>query len=166
MVTPLLKTKRLVLRKPEFPDWERYQKFMASENAIYMGGPFTKESAWGWYCSDIAQWMLFGHGALMLQHNTSGACLGQVCINHGPLFPEHELGWYLYPEAEGYGYAYEAAFALREWAVELEKVATLVSYISPENHRSRRLAEKLGAVIDVDAARLDKADLVYRHPIA
>ena len=143
MVTPLLKTKRLVLRKPEFPDWERYQKFMASENAIYMGGPFTKESAWGWYCSDIAQWMLFGHGALMLQHNTSGACLGQVCINHGPLFPEHELGWYLYPEAEGYGYSASALHRTR-W-----RIVTRQETVGRLSHRF--LSPGAGSVTPVQA---------------
>jgi len=26
----------------------------------------------------------------------SGECVGQVGINHGPLFPEKELGWFVY----------------------------------------------------------------------
>ena len=101
----------------------------------------------------------------MLEHNESGECIGQVGINSGPLFPEQELGWYLYPEAEGKGYAYEAAFALRKWAVERGVVSTLVSYIDQQNSRSCKLAERLGAVLDDDAKRPDPSDLVYRHPV-
>lgn len=40
---------------------------------------------------------------------------------------------------------------------------TLVSYIHPDNLSSRRLAERLGAVLDAGAARHDPHDLVYRH---
>ena len=71
----------------------------------------------------------------------------------------------MYSGAEGNGYAYEAAYAIREWAVECSVVSTLVSYIDPANKKSCKLAEKLGAVIDTGAARPDVADLVYRHPL-
>ena len=44
---------------------------------------------------------------------------------------------------------------------------TLVSYVAPGNHRSIRLAERLGAVVDPDAASPEGYDtLVYRHPPA
>ena len=56
----------------------------------------------------------FGHGALMVDARARGECVGQVGINGGPLFPEKELGWFVYEEAEGYGYATEAAAALRD----------------------------------------------------
>jgi RimJ/RimL family protein N-acetyltransferase len=79
------------------------------------------------------------------------------------LFPERELGWLVYPEAEGHGFAFEAATALRAWARETRKFETLVSYIDPANLRSIRLAERLGAMLDPHAARPDPGDLVYRH---
>ncbi|MFD2205828.1 hypothetical protein [Kiloniella antarctica] len=38
-----------------------------------------------------------------------------------------------------------------------------MSYIAPENHRSIKLAERLGAVLDTQGKAADHGDLVYRH---
>ena len=160
---PRLTTQRLILRPMRSDDWPAYCRLMRSDRARYMGGPFTEAVAWGMFCADHAQWSLFGAGALMIDDAASGQCLGQVGINQGPLFPEAELGWLLYPEAEGHGLAFEAALALRDWARDMRKLDTLVSYIDPENRRSVRLAERLGAQPDPQAARPDPEDLVYRH---
>jgi RimJ/RimL family protein N-acetyltransferase len=160
---PTLTTARLLLRALTFDDWGPYWRLMRSERARYMGGPFTEKQAWGMFCADHAQWDLFGCGALMMDDRRDGACLGQVGINSGPLYPEQELGWFVFAEAEGRGYAFEAASALRDWARDEKRLRTLVSYIDPENDRSRVLAERLGAVPDDHAARPDPTDLVFRH---
>lgn len=160
---PDIKTPRLWLRPMRFSDWPDYVALMASDRAQFMGGPFETPVAWGMFCADHAQWDLFGHGALMIEDLKTSHCLGQVAINAGPLFPEHELGWMLYPEVEGQGIAFEAASALRDWARDHRKLPSLVSYISQDNHRSCRLAERLGATPDAAAARPDPSDIVYRH---
>ncbi|WP_420402705.1 GNAT family N-acetyltransferase [Nisaea sp.] len=163
MQIPTLETPRLRLRPQSWEDWPEYRNMMASGRSTYMGGPFSEKYAWGMFCNDLAQWALFGHGSLMLENREDGRCLGQVGVNHGPLFPEPELGWMLYPGAEGHGSAHEAAVALREWAFQVRRLSTLVSYIDPGNMRSRRLAERLGAELDPDAVKQDPDDLVYRH---
>ncbi|MEQ9430208.1 GNAT family N-acetyltransferase [Thalassospira sp.] len=160
---PNLETERLVLRPMTMGDWPAYAELMLSERAVHMGGPFDMAGTWGMFCSDAAQWSLMGHGALMVDEKTTGQRLGQVCINYGPLFPEHELGWFLFPFAEGRGIAAEAAIAMRKWAFAVRGLKTLVSYIAPRNMRSIHLAERLGASLDPDAARTDPDDLVYRH---
>ena len=160
---PNLLTSRLSLRAMTFADWDEYAGLMMSGRARFMGGPFSLKEAWGMFCGDHAQWHLFGCGALMINHRESGATLGQVGINAGPLFPEFELGWLVYPAAEGKGYAFEAATALRDWGQKERGLSTLVSYVDPANARSRRLAERLGATLDNRALRQDPSDLVYRH---
>ncbi|MBB4572733.1 RimJ/RimL family protein N-acetyltransferase [Rhizobium lentis] len=115
------------------------------------------------FCHDVALWQLFGHGALMIDLAESGECVGQVGINHGPLFPEKELGWFVYEDHGGRGYATEAALALRDWAFSALKLPSLVSYIAPGNAASVAVAERLGARLDPTAPRTDPADLVYRH---
>lgn len=160
---PTLTTPRLILRPMRAEDWSGYHRLMASERSVYMGGPFSLSVIWGMFCADHAQWSLFGCGALMIESKADGDCLGQVGINSGPLFPEQELGWLLYPEAEGKGFACEAATALRAWGRDVRRLGTLVSYIDPDNTRSVRLAERLGARLDADAQRPDPSDLVYRH---
>ncbi len=161
--SPTLMTERLKLRPMKVGDWDAYSLLMLSDRSRHMGGPFSIREAWGMFCSDHAQWELYGSGALMIERQDTGVCLGQVGINSGPLFPEWELGWLLYPEAEGQGYAYEAATRLRDWAAQEKRLSTLVSYIDPENRRSCTLAERLGAILDEEAARPDPTDLVYRH---
>lgn len=160
---PTIITERLLLRPMTADDWEPYSALMLSERARYMGGPFSVKVAWGMFCADHAQWDLFGAGALMLEDRDTRACLGQVGINSGPLFPEKEIGWLVFPEAEGRGYAFEAASALRDWARTVRRLNTLVSYVDPQNDRSRRLAERLGATLDGTAPRPDPTNLVYRH---
>lgn len=160
---PTLTTSRLTLRPMCREDWNGYQALMASGRAVHMGGPFSLPVALGMFCADHAQWSLFGCGALMIEDTARGDCLGQVGVNYGPLFPEWELGWLLYPEAEGQGFAFEAAAAMRDWAKDVRQLGTLVSYVDPRNKRSIRLAERLGAMLDADAPRPDLSDLVYRH---
>lgn len=158
-----LRTERLILRKPEIDDFEAYARLMASPRSAGMGGSFDLRAAWGMFCHDAALWQLFGHGALMIDLAEGGECVGQVGINHGPLFPEKELGWFVYEGHEGRGYATEAALALRNWAFSTLKLPSLVSYIAPGNAASVAVAERLGARLDPTAPRTDPADLVYRH---
>ncbi|ARQ10539.1 GCN5-related N-acetyltransferase protein [Rhizobium etli] len=158
-----IRTERLILRKPEVEDFDTYARLMASPRSVGMGGPFDLRAAWGMFCHDVALWQLFGHGALMIDLAESGECVGQVGINHGPLFPEKELGWFVYEGREGRGYATEAALALRDWGFLTLKLTSLVSYIAPGNAASVAVAERLGARLDPAAPRTDPADLVYRH---
>ncbi|MBY3065654.1 GNAT family N-acetyltransferase [Rhizobium laguerreae] len=158
-----IRTERLKLRMPDIGDFAAYAEIMASPRSVGMGGPFDLRAAWGMFCHDVALWQLFGHGALTIELGETGECVGQVGINHGPLFPEKELGWFVYEEYEGKGYATEAALALRDWAFATLKLPSLVSYIAPGNAASVAVAERLGARLDPTAPRTDPADLVYRH---
>lgn len=163
MSIPTLETSRLILRALRMDDFPAYAALMASPRSIYMGGPFDQRGAWGMFCHDIALWSLYGHGALMIDIKSTGTCVGQVGINHGPLFPEKELGWLLYDGFEGHGYATEAAEALRDWAFETLKLPTLVSYFDPDNHRSMAVSARLSGIRDDNAPVQDEGDVVYRY---
>ncbi len=160
VLPPTLTTARLTLRPMVPGDFPAYAAFMADGRSALMGGPWNVGAAWGNFCHDAAGWPLFGIGALMIE--AKGVTVGQVGVSHGPRFPESELGWLLYAGHEGQGYATEAARALRDWAFA-QGLPTLVSYIGPENTRSARVAERLGAVLDPQAEPQDPGDLVYRH---
>ena len=56
-----------------------------------------------------------------------------------------ELGWALTRAHWGNGYATEAAAAIRDWARASRSIGRLVSLISPDNVRSQRVAQRLGA---------------------
>lgn len=161
---PTLTTERLTLRAPRMSDFEDFAAMVQSSRARYMKERLTRDEAWGWFCSDVAHWSLFGFGALTIEHTGTGTPLGQVGIGRGIRFPETELGWLLYDGHEGRGYATEAARALRAWGYANCGIPTLVSYIDRDNAASIRVAERLGAVPDDDADRPEPEDVVYRHP--
>ncbi len=77
-----------------------------------------------------------------------------------------ELGWALIRAHWGRGYATEAAAAIRGWAYEFRAIDRLVSLISPDNIRSQRVAQRLGAVAAeaVTPADSGRHTVVWRHP--
>lgn len=169
MQAPTLQTERLVLRPTLLSDFEAYAAFLSSDRAQYMDGPLSRDTAWTWFTNDTAHWQLFGFGGLMIE-TPDGAVAGQVAVTQGIAFPEPELGWFLYDGFEGKGFASEAAIALRKWVYDFAGLTTVVSYVSPENLGSARVAQRMGAVRDVNAPLPagETAELthVYRHPSA
>ena len=166
ILAPTLRTDRLTLRPPVPGDFPAYAALMASPRAEMMGGPYSETEAWGAFCAEAAGWALFGAGGLTVD-TAAGRTVGVVAINMGLGYPEAELGWHLYDGAEGNGYATEAARALRDWGLGPGGLATLVSYIGPENTASERVAQRLGGRPDAEAPRQPGAgnedDLVYRY---
>jgi RimJ/RimL family protein N-acetyltransferase len=79
-----------------------------------------------------------------------------------------ELGWALMRAHWGHGYATEAAAAIRDWAHACRRIDRLVSLISPDNVRSQRVAERLGAVPTETVTPSDskRTAVVWRHPPA
>jgi RimJ/RimL family protein N-acetyltransferase len=160
---PTLQTQRVTLRPMVAADFPAYAAMMASSRSAFMGGPFDTRASWFAFCHDVGSWTLFGHGGLMIDRRDTGETVGQVGVNAGPLFPETELGWLLYPDHEGQGFATEAASALRDWAFATLPFESLVSYTHPENYASQAVARRLGASLDVTATPQDVGDLVWRH---
>jgi len=79
-----------------------------------------------------------------------------------------ELGWALIREHWGHGYATEAAAAIRDWAHERHPGDRLVSLITPDNVRSQRVAERLGAIPAETITPSDsgRTAVVWRYPPA
>lgn len=161
---PVLETGRLILRAPKLEDFEGFAAFMGSDRAELERGRQDRGGAWLHFVTATGQWVLRGHGAFSIEDRATGAYLGEAGIFREHDYPEAEIGWMVVPAAEGRGVAHEAALTVREWAYRALGLTTLVSYIDPENRRSIRLAERLGARIDPDADRPNAGDLVFRHP--
>jgi RimJ/RimL family protein N-acetyltransferase len=82
--------------------------------------------------------------------------------NHAQL----ELGWSLIRDHWGHGYATEAAAAIRNWAYARDPDDRLVSLITPDNVRSQRVAERLGAIPAESVTPSDsgRTAVVWRYP--
>jgi RimJ/RimL family protein N-acetyltransferase len=76
-----------------------------------------------------------------------------------------ELGWALMRRQWGFGYATEAAAAIRDWAYESPSVELLVSLVSPNNVRSQRVAARIGATPTEHVTPVDTntETVVWRH---
>lgn len=142
---PQLTTMRLTLRPPALEDLNPWQDFMASEASSFIGGPVPRIRGWSTLMSGAGNWTLQGFGMFSVVVRDSGTWIGRV----GPVYydgwPGTEVGWAIIPSAQGKGYAYEAAVAAMDWAVENLGWTDIIHSIHPDNVISQRLALKLGS---------------------
>lgn len=158
---PRLAAGDVVLRHHTLGDFDPFWAFYQSPQARHVDAPKSATHLWYGLASEIASWQLVGIGGWAIEEG--GALAGQIAIIQPPHFPEVELGWILFDGFEGRSIAYRAAGLARDWFFEATSHPSLVSYIDRNNTRSQRLAERLGAQIDPEAARYDEVDVVYRH---
>jgi len=166
--TPILETERLTLRAPQMDDYPVWEAFFHSDRSRYIGGPGDTRTAWRAFAHATGMWALRGYGSFVFARKDNGAPLGLSGPWNPMDWPEPEIGWTVWvPEAEGQGYALEAASVARDFAFRELGWSTAVSYIDQDNLRSIALAERLGAWRDDDAEKPDQDEppaLVYRHP--
>jgi RimJ/RimL family protein N-acetyltransferase len=172
-----LETERLVLRKPQLEDVDDLLELAADEGV--MGGigsePGGREVAlehverWirCWERNDVGPFLVFldgdpigRTGLLVFDKRTWEMSTYVDAAGHA----ETELGWAILSRQWGHGYATEAARAVREWVYAARGIERLISMIAPDNLRSVRVAEKLGARLErrIDAPH-GPAD-VWVHP--
>ncbi|WP_416884300.1 GNAT family N-acetyltransferase [Marivita sp.] len=163
---PVLRTDRLVLRAPRVGDFDCLADIACSERGRGIGGPMTRADAWREFVQLSSGWMLHGHGGWTLEDAQTGDVLGFVLIGFEPGDLEPELGFLLDAKAEGQSIAYEAGRCILDFATDVLKWTTLVSYIDPANSRSIALAERLGAEPDGEIVEDDEVTLVYRYTLA
>lgn len=70
--------------------------------------------------------------------------IGMCGVMEKPWLSDPDIAYAFVPEAEGHGYAAEAATAMLERARSELGMKTLVAVVQPDNQRSIRLLEKLG----------------------
>ncbi|XDA99149.1 GNAT family N-acetyltransferase [Sulfitobacter sp. LCG007] len=163
---PVLRTERLILRAPKLSDFEHWAAFFASERSVHERGMMPRAQAWRIWSSDVAIWTLRGYGPFGVEDRTTGSYVGEVGIYEPDGYPEPELGWFVTPEAEGHGYAAEAARAVMHWAHDSLGWSRLVNIIDPANDRSIALGLRIGGHIDPDAQGEDPGDVVIVHDLA
>jgi RimJ/RimL family protein N-acetyltransferase len=160
---PILTTRRLVLRGPEPEDYPNFKATFTSYRARFMGGPLNPYEAWMLYAAEIGHWQIRGYGMWMIHDKLNDATLGMAGGWKPAGWPEAEIAWVIWPDKAGQGYALEATHAVRRH-LYAQGWTTAVSYLDPKNLDSIRLAERLGAKKDAEAATVDGNDVCYRHP--
>jgi RimJ/RimL family protein N-acetyltransferase len=166
-VIPVLATERLTMRGPAASDFEPVAAFLDSDRAAWIGGRRSRGDAWRTFAMLLGHWALRGYGMWSVDERATGRLVGMVGLYYPEDWLAPEVGWWIVdPAAEGKGYAREAALAARRYATDIVGWREVFSVIAPENARSIRLAERLGATLDRTAtAPNGKPALIFRHPV-
>ncbi|PIE14162.1 MAG: GNAT family N-acetyltransferase [Rhodobacterales bacterium] len=165
LAIPTLETERLILRGPAERDFEAVASFFADKERSWgFGGPQNRNEAWRWFASLIGHWALKGCGFWMVE-TKGGDHIGMVGLWGPEGWPETELGWVMFENGEGKGYAFEAATAARDHAYSSLGFTTLSSNIFPGNTRSQALAKRMGATLERTYENVTHGtEEVWRHP--
>ena len=161
---PTIETERLILRAHKPEDLDDMVAFFATERSQFVGGPIGRSDCWRAMMRGAGHWVLRGYGVWHIEDKASGKVAGWAGIIHHIEWPEPELAWTLFEGFEGKGVAYEAALAARDYAAKHFGMDRLISMIAPDNHRSRALAERMGATFERSDNVNDYPCDVYRHP--
>ncbi len=146
---PTLTTERLRLRAFQASDLDAYAAMQANPEVmrhLVMGRTSTRVEVWRTMATSLGQWALRGYGMWACAKIDGGAFVGSVGIFQPLDWPEPEIAYSLDRPFWRQGFATEAAIAARDWFfahVSLDRVA---SFIRPDNHASKRVAERLGAI--------------------
>lgn len=157
---PVIETERLRLHAPTVEDLPIWTEIYTDPGNKF-GGPYTPQEAWTEFSYYVAGWLLHGYGLLSVVRKSDGKTIGFVQLGLEWEDDEPELGWMFAREARGFGFASEAAGALRDWALQL--MPTFVSYVDDENAASIRVARKLNATRDAEAEEQHPGSQVWRH---
>ena len=148
---PNINTTRLALRAMRPEDFDRYAEIWAMPDVVRnIGGqPWDRRRAWESFLRNAGHWQMTGFGQWAVVEQSSRTMIGQMGFFYGSQsvaedFDTHpQAGWLLVPEAQGKGYATEAARAAHDW---FDRVipGKLVARVGAANTASLKLAEQLG----------------------
>lgn len=159
-------TARLLLRIPQLADTQALMDVLWDPEVVERKQVTLTEPPGG---LDLAlkntrdmlrQWELRGYGQWCVVEKATGQVIGCVGVYHPQKpWPGVDLGWAIHRSRWGHGFATEAARAALEWLWRNTDVNRVISLIAPGDHRSIRIATKIGERFE----RAD-ADPVHGEP--
>lgn len=175
--SPLIETERLLLRLPRPEDVDAYARAFADpETMRFMGdgSTATREQAERGIRFWLDRWEVNGIGLFSAESGETGEVVGRVgfliwdtAVWETSSFAEAgeraavELGWLVFREHWGHGYATEAALALRDWGIAERGLTRLISLIRYGNDPSVRVAEKIGETYERDVVLMGGPAMLY-----
>ena len=155
-----------MLRQFRNADFEAYLRIVSDpEVGRFIGGGMarTREDAWRHMAMLAGMWTLNGYGQWAIEERASGDFVGRAGVWFPVGFPDVEAGWVIGREHWGSGYATEAGREALRQAFATLGVTHVISLIDPENTASRRVAEKLGGVVEQTGVFRDRETLFYGY---
>lgn len=160
---PSFETDRLMLRPFRPADFERLAQFYAHPASATYGGPCSRDDAWRKFAAYLGHWALRGYGPWALERKSDGMFVGLSGLWFPEGWIEPEITWALMPDAQGQGYATEAAARALQAAYEHFGWQTAVSVVLDSNTASAAVAERLGAALERRIPFKGETGRVYRH---
>jgi RimJ/RimL family protein N-acetyltransferase len=147
---PVIETERLRLRQWRSADIAPYTAMLAdppTARFITVDGEPVVDEMTGWRHTVVmaGHWALHGAGMFAVEEKSSGKFIGRVGPWFPPAWPDFEVGWGIAREAQGKGYAVEAARASIDWAFATFEIERVIHCIDRENTASQGVARRLGA---------------------
>lgn len=159
-----LETPRLRMRQFQPSDLDEYAAMCADDEVMRhlgTGVTLSRADAWRSMAAILGHWQLLGYGMWALELKASRQLIGRAGYLDPPGWPAFEVGWVLARAHWGQGYATEAAGRAMDHAFTRLGRDKVTSLIRPENHRSIRVAERLGEMLAGEVQLLGARALVY-----
>jgi len=145
---PVIETERLVLRRLDLddtafifelvndPDWLRHigdknVRSLDDARAYLVNGP-------------IDMYAKHGFGLFAVERREDGALIGMCGLIKRDTLDDVDIGFAYLPAYRAQGYAREAAAATLAYARDVHGMNRVVAIVSPANHASARLLERVG----------------------
>jgi len=145
---PTLHTERLILRAQRPDDTETLMAAFADDEFSRFitreGRGLSREEAWRPIALMAGSWAASGHGQFMVDERATGLPVGRLGPWNPEGWPDFEIGWSIFPEHQGKGYAVEGAAAAIIWSHEALGRQHVIHLIDPRNAASERVATVLG----------------------
>ena len=149
---PVLETGRLIMRGFDRNNFPNFAAILADPAAMkHIGGrALSREESWRKYMSLDGSWNLLGFGYWDVFEKATGHYAGHVGFStflrqtEPSIEGRPEIGWIVAPDAQGKGYATEAAKAAMAWGLPKFNGVRPVCIMEPDYPATRRVAEKCG----------------------
>jgi len=146
-----MKTARLTLRPLYISDAETVHEYASDdENTTYMYflPNKTMEETRSFLECVTKEWQKDAPAAYEFAVVLNGTQIGAVSVALNDERTEGEMGWIINKKYWHKGYAYEAACAVRDFALNELKLPRLIAQCDYRNENSYKLMEKLGFILE------------------
>ena len=153
---------RLTFRRMSESDLDDMARLLGDEMVMaHYPRPRTRDEALDWIRWHERGYARDGFGLWIIE-DRAGEFVGDCGLTWQTVdgTEELEVGYHVLPERQGEGLASEAAAACLAFARALGK-RRVIAIIRPHNWASRRVAEKIGLVLDRESVKSDLPVVVY-----
>jgi [ribosomal protein S5]-alanine N-acetyltransferase len=161
----IIETKRLCLRELTPDDIDALHEVLSDPIAMkHYPKPFDREMTRKWIEWNLSNYARHAFGLWAVICKADGRLLGDcgLTIQQVDETPELEIGYHILRSRWGEGLATESAIACRDYAFDELGRSRIISWMTPDNAASRRVAEKVGMGLEKESRnRIGTASVVY-----